>query len=195
MEARVNWGELILETIRTPDEAAARIMGWDLPRGLIYEALFAVAALNTLLAAMSAYISPPPGGLGASLNNPMMFWVLSVGVTVIFVHLLFWAGTMLGGTGRFGDLLALFVWLEALRLLGQVIILVATLMIPALALLCLLAFIILSIWLLLHFVNAALRLNSLLQAGGLLIASFFGLGLGLVLLISLIGAANLGLTS
>ena len=193
IEARVDWWGLVLETLRTPNTAAERIMSWKLPRPVLYQALIAVSALNALVAGIGALMRPVDGPLPPLLSSPLSFFVLVAGGVVVAVHILYWVGRAMGGTGDLGDLLALFTWLQVLRFLGQVAVLVSSIVFPALALLLALAIFLVGVWLVLHFVNSAMRLNSLMHAAGLLIATLAGLMLGLMLLITLIGAANLGL--
>ena len=189
------WGALILETVRTPEIAANRIMSWQLPRVAVYQILIVVSALNTLTTAFQVSLSVDPGPMGQALSHPFGFFILGAGLTVVFVHLLYWVGNALGGDGNFGDLLTLLIWLEVLRFLAQVVILAAGFVIPALALLLFLGILVLNLWLLLHFIRIAMRLNSMWHATGVLVATIGGLVMGMTVLLSLIGLSTLGISA
>ena len=46
----ISWPQLAIDTLRDPKASAERIMAWKIDRGTLYIALFAVAAVNALLA-------------------------------------------------------------------------------------------------------------------------------------------------
>ena len=189
------WPQLAVDTLRDPKETAAQIMGWNLDRGTLYMALFAVAAVNALLASTPVVLSP--GGIDASaraalpilalLERPIMFFVIVVGTLVIMIQALFWAGRAMGGTGEMTEMMTLIIWLQALRAVAQVGILATSFIAPLLASLVALALQIVAFWLFLHFISAAMRFDSLLRAFGLRVAVATALFLGMMLLLTLTG--------
>ncbi|MEO0379419.1 MAG: Yip1 family protein [Pseudomonadota bacterium] len=197
------WPQLALDTLRDPKETAAQIMGWNLDRGTLYVALFAVAALNVLLASTPIVLSS--GGIDAAaraampilgvLERPIMFFVIVAGTLVVMIHALFWAGRAMGGTGEMTDVMVLIIWLQALRAVAQVGILVVGFIAPILASLVALALQLVAFWLFLHFISAAMRFDSLLRALGLLIAVATALFLGMMLLLTLTGFSAGGLAN
>ena len=193
--SQIKWGELVLETIRTPEQAAKQIIDWQLPHVALYQVLFIVSAFNTLLTAFQVSLSDNPGPMGFALTNPFAFFLLSAGVTVVFIHVVFWVGNTLGGNGEFSQLLALLIWLEVLRFGAQSLILIASFLIPALALLLFLAVVILNFWLLLNFLRISLHLNSAWHALGVLFTAIAGMVVGMTLILSLIGLSTLGIST
>lgn len=189
--------ELALDTLRDPKGTAERIMGWNLDRGTLYTALFAVAAVNALLASTPVVLSP--GSMDEAvraalpilgmLERPLMFFALVAGTLVIMIQALFWAGRAMGGQGQLGEMMVLIVWLQALRAVAQAAILVAGLVAPFLAGLLALGLQLVAFWLFLHFLSAAMRFDSLLRAFGLLIAVATGLFIGLMLILTLLGVS------
>lgn len=188
----MNFGALVAETLRDPSTAARHIIAMQLERPVIYEALVLVAAVNALLSGIAEFIFPTPFALPALLSNPLGFFVLVAGGLIITAHLLYWAGRAMGGQGGFSDVLVLLVWLQALRALGQALVLVLGLVLPSIAGLVALAIALLGVWLLLHFVRVSLNLASLWYAAGLLIAVSAGVLIGLMMLITLTGISGMG---
>ncbi|MEP0943755.1 MAG: YIP1 family protein, partial [Rhizobiaceae bacterium] len=180
---------------------AVQIMGWNLDRATLYMALFAVAAVNALLASAPVVLSQ--GGIDASaraalpilalLERPIMFFVIVAGTLVVMIQALFWAGRAMGGTGEMTEMMSLIIWLQALRALAQVGILTVGFIAPVLASLVALGLQIVAFWLFLHFISAAMRFNSLLRAFGLLVAVATALFLGMMLLLTLTGFSAGGL--
>ncbi|WP_299280768.1 Yip1 family protein [uncultured Tateyamaria sp.] len=196
-----NWTQLAVDTVRDPKSAADRIMGWDLDRATLYMALCAVAAINAILASGPVILTGQSVDdvarealpILALLERPILLFVLIAGGLVVMVQGLFWAGRAMGGQGDMSDLLALLVWLQALRAVAQAAILVLSFAVPTLAGLAALGVMILAFWLMLHFISAALRFDSLLRALGLLIAVVVGVFIGLMLILTLMGVSAGGL--
>ncbi|WP_299725835.1 YIP1 family protein [uncultured Tateyamaria sp.] len=190
-----SWPQLAIDTLRDPKRTAHQIMGWNLDRGTLYMALFAVAAVNTLLASTPVVLSP--GGVDAAaraalpllalLERPMMFFAIVAGTLVIMIQALFWAGRAMGGEGEMTEMMALVIWLQALRAAAQAMILAVGFVAPLLAGLVALGLQLVAFWLFLHFISAAMRFDSLLRAFGLLIAVATGLFIGLMMILSLTG--------
>ena len=197
------WIELAVDTLRDPQATAGRVMGWNIGRTELYMALIAVSAVNAFLAGVSNVMAPLPNDpasiqavpMLALLQRPLALFLLIAGGLLVSVHTLFWAGRAMGGEGTLTDMLALLTWLQALRAAAQVIVLLLTLVSPTLAGLVALLVVVTAFWLLLHFISAALRLNSLLRALGVLVAVMAGLLLGLMLLLTLGGLTAGGPTN
>ncbi|MEL6449812.1 MAG: Yip1 family protein [Pseudomonadota bacterium] len=198
-----SWPQLAIDTVRDPRTSAERIIAWQLDTRTIYMALFAVAAVNALLAAFPVVLLGSPVDDAARsalpmlllLERPIALFLIIAGGLVVMVHALFWAGKSMGGQGDMADMLVLLTWLQALRAVAQAGILVLSLAVPVLAGLVALAVVIVAFWLLLHFISAALRFDSLMRAFGLLVAVIAGLFLGLMLILTLMGVSAGGLSN
>lgn len=191
----MNWQALVVDTLRDPAETGRQIIGWQVPRPVIYQALILVAALNALMAGVTEFIMPSPMQLPPLLANPLSFFVVIAGGLVISAHLIYWAGRALGGQGDLSDVLVLMVWLQALRALAQVVVVVLALIAPGIAALFALGVAIFGLWLLLNFIKVSLNFATLGHAAGLLVAVMAGILLGLMLLITLTGVTDLGLSN
>jgi len=199
----INLTQLAVDTLRDPRDAARRIIDLHIDRQTLYLALIAVAAVNTLLASTPVVLIP--GSVDdiaqeaipmlALLQRPLALFAIIAGGLLITVHALVWAGRALGGHGEFTDMLALLVWLQALRAAAQAVVLVLSLIAPTIAGLVALVVVVAAFWLLLHFISAALRFNSLLRALGLLVVVVTGLFIGLMLIVTMMGVTAGGLSN
>lgn len=188
------WTDLAVDTLRDPQGTATRLMAWPIGRTDLYIALFAVSAMTALLVGSVSAFGPPPEAelieavpVIALFQRPIALFLLTAGGLVVMVHALFWAGRAMGGEGELSDLLVLMTWLQALRVAAQVVILALSVLVPAIAGLLALVVMVVAFWLLLHFISAALSLDSLLRAFGVLIAVSAALLLGLMFMVTLFG--------
>lgn len=192
---RIDWVGLVVESVQNPPSAAERIKSWHLPRGVLYQALLVTIALNTLMYGIAHYVTPTERGILMGLNNPIFSLLMGFGGVIILIHLYYWAGRAIGGTGTMGEFLSLFIWFQVISLIGLVLTVVAFFIFPVLGLMVNLSVLIFSIWLIVHFFKSGLGLSSLWHAAGLLVGVPVGVVVGLSVLIVLIGAADLGIPS
>ncbi len=182
-------------TLRDPRTAARTIIAQALPRDVLWTALALVAAINTGVIVVLLALSPPGVPLPDYFNAPLALFVLLAGTSVVFVHAIYWGGLALGGKGALNDVLALVVWLLALRAVAQLGVMVLTLLLPLLALVASLVIAVWGIWIMLNFIAEALTLPSLMHAIAVLIIASVGLVLGLGLLLSFFGLGAQGVAS
>jgi len=114
---------------------------------------------------------------------------------VVTVFAITFTGNWLGGEGGLGDVLVLIVWLQALRLAVQLVATVLTLVAPGLALILLMAVNLYGLWIFVNFIDVAHRFGSPLKALGVIALAGIGIVLGLVLMLSLIGASTVGVSA
>ena len=193
MTRSVDWGALALLTLRSPSEAAEQVLAFNLSRDVLWSSLALVAVINTILFSLSNILLPTPSPLPAMLTHPLVFFVLVAGGLVVTVHALYWTGRMLGAKGDMGDLLALLIWLQALRAVAQAAVLVLVFVSPMLAAFLVFAAGLAALWILVNFVSVGLRLFSLGRALAVLLAASLALIFGLSLLLSLIGVTAIGI--
>ncbi len=186
---------LVQLTLRNPREAAAHIINWHLGRDVLWTALALVAVLNTFVLVLLIQMAQPDMPLPSYFRTPLVLYVLLAGILVIYVHTIYWAGLAIGGQGALADVLALVVWLQVLRALSQVGVLVLTLLVPQIAVLLSLVIAGWGLWILLNFISTALNLPSIGHAIVVLIIGVLGLVVGLGTLLTLIGLASQGAVS
>ncbi len=178
---------LVKTTLRNPPDAARMIMGWNLSREALWTALALMAAVNTLIIQALLNGSGPSAAIPSYFHAPLTLFVLMAGVMVIYVHALFWAGLMIKGQGRLDDLLAVVVWLQALRTAAQIGIVMVSVLVPALGMLVMILASVWGLWILLNFIATALNLPSPAHGLMVLVIGLVGLVFGLSILLALVG--------
>lgn len=182
---------LVITSLKDPRQAAEEIIGWRLDRNTLWTALALAAAINTLIFSFSVFAQPAPA-LPAFFTSPLAMFVLLAGVLVVTTHGLFWTGRALGGQGDLGDVLALVIFLQVLRILAQIVIFVLMFVSPTLSVLASLASGIIGLWILVNFIAAAFRFDGLGRAFGTLFIAMAMIVLGLSFLLSIVGIAAQG---
>jgi hypothetical protein len=192
MAQTISLRALAVLTVTDPAAAARVVLGLDLPREMLWTALLLVSVLNTLLFSLNTMLVGGTAGLPELFQSPAVYFFFVTGGLILIILSIFWTGRAMGGAGNMGDLMALVIWLQFLRVGVQAAVLVLMLAVPLLAALLVLAAAIAGVWILVHFVNAAHGFGSLWRAAGVLIAAFVGMVLGLSLILSLIGVSFVG---
>lgn len=178
---------LAMDTLRNPREMAARLIAMDLGLPTLWTALALGAVLNAMIFSVNLMLFPTTFPVPGLFSNPVLYAVAMAGGTVITMHLLTWVGGMMGGQGRLADVTVVLVWLQYLRLVAQAILLLLTILMPALALMATLVVAFYSLWLMLNFLDVAHRFESLGKTALVLVFTVVGITIGLSFLIALIG--------
>ena len=190
-DLRIMLTDLVILSLRNPRQAAEQIIGWRLDRETLWTALALAAAVNTMIFSFSIMLQPTPG-MPAFFTSPLAMFVLLAGVLVITTHGLYWTGRAIGGQGDLGDMLALVVFLQVLRILAQLVILVLMFVAPGISVIFSLATGIVGLWILVNFIAAAFRFPTLGRAFGTLLIAMLMIVLGLSFLLSIVGIAAQG---
>lgn len=188
---RIMLTDLVILSLRNPRQAAEQIIGWRLDRETLWTALALAAAVNTMIFSFSIMLQPTPG-MPAFFTSPLAMFVLLAGVLVITIHGLYWTGRAIGGQGDLGDMLALVVFLQVLRILAQLVIFVLMFLAPGISVIFSLATGIVGLWILVNFIAAAFRFPTLGRAFGTLLIAMLMIVLGLSFLLSIVGIAAQG---
>lgn len=194
-------GTLTMLSLSKPAIAARFVIAAGLRRDVLWSLLLLVSIANaTLVWVSNALTGPTPEQLAqmpiqipAIIFSPLFAFVFLAGALVITVHVLHWLGAAIGGTGSLDNMLAVLVWLQGLRVMAQIVLLVLMLALPSLAGLFGLAIAILSLWILVHFVNEAAGLGSLFKTVGVLLSAMVGIILGLSFILTITGLATMGI--
>jgi hypothetical protein len=194
-------GTLTILSLQNPALAARFVLASGLRRDILWSLLLLVSIANaTLVWVSNALTGPTPEQLAqmpiqipAIIFSPLFAFVFLAFALVITVHVLHWLGAAIGGTGSLENMLAVLVWLQGLRVMAQVVLLVLMLAVPSLAGLFGLAVAILSLWILVHFVNEAAGLDSIFKTVGVLLSAMVGVILGLSFILTITGLATMGI--
>ncbi|WP_323764178.1 YIP1 family protein [Marinovum sp.] len=187
--------ELVTETLTTPRVAAARLIMLDLPRAVLWQALALVIALNALAFHLGVMVQPPSEPLPPMMATPFMFALMLGGGALATVFAIAHAGRWLGGEAGLSDVVVLVVWLQALRLAVQLAATVLTLLAPGLALVLLMVVNLYGLWIFVNFIDVAHRFGSPLKALGVIGLAGIGIVLGLILMLSVVGASTVGVSA
>jgi hypothetical protein len=188
---------LVRQTVFEPRDAARRILSLGLPAREGWLALALMAALNTLVYSLAIRLNPPAdpamaGMMGPAYQAPLVFAaILFAGLALAalaFTH----AGRALGGEATLGGMLSLMAWMQVMRLLVQLALVVLAMASPALAGIVVMVAALWGLWILLAFMAEAHGYASLWRAAGALVIAFAGIVFGLSLLLSLVGVRVTG---
>ena len=192
MTARLTLPELGLLTLREPKAASEIILRWNLSKEAIWTSIGLVSVLATILSTLSNMLFPVPAPLGVLAANPFIYFLITAGGFVLMAQAVFWTGRMMGGQGRIEDLMVLLVWLQAMRIAAQAMVMVLLLIMPALASMFVIFVMLASLWVFVHFINAALRLESLGRAVLVLFVAALIVIASATLILSILGVSTVG---
>jgi hypothetical protein len=176
-------------SIFTPREVAAEILALRIDRTIGWQLLFAVVLVSVVLTEAMALLFAGAAGaeMATPIAGPMALAVVQVSLTVLMVFATYWVGRAFGGQGRFADAILLVAWLQFVLLCLQVVQMLALLLIPVFAFFIGVAAVVLFFWLLTNFVAALHGFQRLGRVFGGVVASFFALGLVMMIVFALIG--------
>jgi len=179
---------LLRRTIASPDDGMRGVLDLRLGRGDLWLALALTIILSVVLVALTQGTSfLLPVGTQAVVVGPMAYGVILGSGLVLMVFAVHFVGRVLGGKGQFVDALAAVVWLEMLGVFLRGVLLVASLFSATAESLVAVLGTIYLIWCLVRFVRVVHEFDGIGRAIGTLLLSFFGITLGLIPLITLIG--------
>ncbi|SDN85908.1 Yip1 domain-containing protein [Lutimaribacter pacificus] len=191
---RYGFADLARETVFDPPGAAERVLTFEIGRNALWMALLLATVLNALLFSLSNYVFPSQMPFSPIFENPMLYAIAQGGGLVIMIFVLTWIGNMMGGSGQLGDVLRVMVWLQFMRVLAQLAIVFVGITLPMLGGIVSILILVLSLWILVHFINAAHRFGSLGRAFVVLLLAGLGISFGFSIILFVIGGAAVGIT-
>ena len=183
---------LAVQTLTDPAAVARTLIALKLPRAVLWQALLLVAVLQAAIYAVSLLFIHGPQPLDWLFGSPLQFLGIGLLAIVLFIHGIHLFGKMFGGKGSLEDVLVVMVWIQALRMAAQAVALPLSVTIPILALLLMVAALFIGFYITLHFIDQALRLNSLLIAFFVFLCASLVLVIGLAVFIPLTGGPPTG---
>ncbi|PKP71571.1 MAG: hypothetical protein CVT82_00630 [Alphaproteobacteria bacterium HGW-Alphaproteobacteria-4] len=129
------FAQLVVQSVREPRAAAARLIALGLPLPVLWQAAVAVAASSAVLswlanALFPVQISAPWMALTAS---PLRMALAQAAGILLVAGAMSGLGQVFGGKGRFGQALVLAVWIEVVLLCVQAAQVVLMLLFPLFA--------------------------------------------------------------
>lgn len=183
------WGQLVIETLARPRDAAGRVLA-NLPEvPVLIEAAIAVTCSGLVMAHIVGLLSP--GAMDpvteSVLRNPLAGAVFQFAALLGIVGVTVAMGRMFGGVGEFRGALALTVWLNAVMLVLQVVQIGLMIVLPPLAPIVALAALLWAIWAFAGFVAELHGFqNQAVVLGGVLLG-MVGLFVALSILMAMLG--------
>ncbi|MFW8593084.1 YIP1 family protein [Cribrihabitans neustonicus] len=185
--------DFALLTVRTPGEAARRLLERSWSREVLWTAFLLSVVLNTLVYTLQQVLFPLPAEVLVPRFSPGVYFALMMAVQIGFIAMLTTTGRWLGGDGDLKALLVLVVWLQLLQAAANAVVSFVFLVLPILAALLNLGVNLLAFFILLHFVKEAHSFGSVWRALGVVLMASLILLFAAIFLAGLIGPANLGL--
>ena len=187
---------LVRQTLFEPRDAARALMAMRLPQEVLWQALALMSVLYTITYTLSLGTTGPVDAsemlMPAVFQAPVVLALALFGglaLTVIAVRAI---GQAIGGTAETVDVLVLITWLQVLRLMVQVGIVVLALGAPPLAGLAAIVVAVWGLYIFINFVDAAHGFDNRLKAFGAIILSVFAMVMGLRAILSLAGIVLTG---
>jgi len=201
---------LFFMALQNPRQAAERSLALGPSPQSLWMLLALTAIVTALLASLQALAAPlSPDEIrelaqtaegqqqlmvyAMLTQSPLVLALIVWGLSVITVFMLYWAGKALGGQGRLVDVLCIFTLLQAVSLVISGALAVANVVIPALAGLGTLVFMVWSLWAITNFLDVAHQYENILKAFGVLIATVFGTLMGVLVIVTIIGGLAAGI--
>jgi len=187
--------DLVRQTLFDPRAAAARLMAAGLSLQWLWMALALMCILNAIVYSVSLALVPPVDPVtGAQIGpgmfqSPFLFAGFLGGALVFTVLMLGWVGRGMGGLAQTGDLLVLVVWMQVLRLLVQLVMVVLAPVAPFLGAIFIIAASFWGLFILSVFIQVAHQFESVFKAVLVLIVSVLAMAAGLSLVLGAIGTA------
>ena len=187
---------LVRQTLFEPREAARALMAMRLPQPALWQALALMSVLYTIVYALSLRLSPPADPsqmlMPAMMDFPLVLAVALFGGLALTVIALRAIGQAIGGTGEMADVLVLITWLQMLRLMVQVGIIVLALGSPPLAGMAAIVVAVWGLYIFINFVDSAHGFDNRLKAFGAIVLSVIAMVMGLSAVLSLAGIVVTG---
>lgn len=188
----VSLRDLLAETPRSPRDVAEKLLNLGIPRSVAWQAIVALSAISAILTWASLQFVPLPSSYPDFASQPLPNFVVEAGGTILFVHVLAWVGRLMGGQGRVDDLLVVITWLVLVRMLIKAVGVLLLAAMPPVAGFFLLAAGLFSFWLLLNFVAAGHRLDSVWAALGVVICAVVVIAIGAAFMLGMLGVGSIG---
>lgn len=182
---------LVLRSLTEPRKVARWLMDLHLSREALLTSFALVVVLNTVLFSLSMLLMD--GAMPGLLGRPSIFafmQVASVGLTIVTFQ---WAGRIIGGKGQMADMAVLVIWMQALQVLVQALLLIMMPLSSFLGGMLVTLTTVIGLWILVNFINEAHGFGSLLKSAAAVIFGVMGMSFVLSLLLALIGVNATGI--
>lgn len=176
----------IKHSITAPRAAAGQLLALRLPMQVGWMGFALVVVINTLAQALYSLIVPLPKEFEGASIPPFGFAIMFASALILSVIVITWVGRFFGGKAQLDQVLIILVWLQFLRALAQIGLVVIAVLIPQLSIFIGLGVSLLGVWLLVNFLAVAFDFDSLWKSFGVVMASGVFVLVGLVMVMTMI---------
>lgn len=184
---------LALQSITQPRQVARWLIDLRLSREALVTGFALVVVINSLLFGVSVLLDPAP--LPWFLARPAVYGGLQALSLIATLLGLYFGGRVLGGQASVQDITVLVIWMQILRALRQVLLLVLLPISAVLGGFLLSLTSVIGIWIMVSFVDEAHGFSNLLKSLGAIIIGLFGMAVVLSILLILLGIDPSGITA
>lgn len=181
----IDLSALLRETVLTPQLVVPKITGLNLSRRSLLMGLALMTALNAIVYAITGHLYPPQDPAVQTMyapivHTPLLFAGFMYVVLALVSKFIASFGQSIGGTARYEDILALIIWIQALRLIVSLIALVFTAITPGLTSLFTLGAGIWGMYIHIVFVDEAHGFHDKIKAAILTVLTYLGVTMTIV---------------
>ncbi|PIL20407.1 hypothetical protein P775_09715 [Puniceibacterium antarcticum] len=187
--------QLAWQTVVAPRDVARLLLALRPGREALLLGFALVVVLNALIFGLSSLTMPmaDTGTDEFAMISPTLFMLALGAALALTIVALTFAGRALGGTARIEDIALLLIWMQGLRVLVQIAMLMLVPLNVSFSMLLVVAASATGVWILVHFLDEAHGFGSLMRGLSVMLLGVAGAALGLAFLLSLIGATTMGL--
>ena len=185
---------LALQTVTAPRDVARLLLSLRLPQEALILGFFLAIVANAAVFALGLVISPPPPDMGL-LASPVALMVMQAVVLLALMAVITWLGQVFGGIGQFRDVAVLMIWLQALRVLAQLVLVVLMPLAPSAATLLVVAATAIGAYVTVIFIDEAHGLENVFKAVFVLIFGMLAMAIVLSILLGLAGFEATGVAN
>lgn len=153
---KFEWGYLFgmaLQTVPEPRKVAREVQGLGYPRPVLWQTLGFLLVAATFLAVIASILFPAdPEAVGEIVASPLLTGIAQAVISVLTVFAIYRIGRAFGGIGSFDQALLTVIWLQFVLLIIELGVVFLGLFAPALALILWLMGLVMTFWILSHFV-------------------------------------------
>lgn len=183
--------KLALQSVTNPREVAALLLSIRPSREALWTAFALVVVLNALI--FSASLLMNPLGVPDFLSSPVVFMTMQAGALAASILALTWTGRLFGGKARIEEIGLLLIWLQGLRVLVQIALLLIIPLSASLAGLGTMAATALGVWIAVNFIDEAHELGGPLRALAVLVLGMLAMAFAISILLTLAGVSPEGI--
>lgn len=177
-----SWGELILETIQNPANAASKLVAFQPKQEVLWTGFALVQVLGALLFAVQDLMIPGQIEMFEIKFSPIHHLIINTLIVLGFSFAVTVCGRMLGGSGTIFSVLACLTWVSFVQIIVLAANFIVSLIYQDLAAILQLSIALYTIYVSVHFINAAHELGSLWRAFGVVLLAAFSIAFVLVIL-------------